>query len=934
MKSKFGLTLGLAATLMVGVFATMLALGLFTTSEVEAQVTEASASNDPIVKGEATTITVKFVATTALTGGGDSAGTITINLDTDMTGPAPDDADEDANAATLAGVTINGTTVSKSDAEYAIDTGALVLEVPDMDGADGDDNHIPAGTMVTVIIPASAGITNPEMAQALTITVFTSEDTDPQTAAGAKVDPEVTNVSVSHSPDGTGAAARVTVEFTVESDLIPNVDIITIEFEDDVQVPPTLSNSDITVVKVTTDPNDLTDVTTATANPAGVTVSKTGVPADEPVVEVIVGNFERDPAMDAVGIAGMDRVSVVFQQTAGITNPNAAGTWNVKVKTNKDSTTKMVASKDEDSFKTARTLTLSGSSGSRGKSVTATGGGYQKGTTGTVWLDKNTDGEIDTGEPVLCSEDIASNGTFDCGFKANVPPFEAGITNMVNAIDGRDGAASALSEWKVTPQIVAVPDSAAVGETINVELLDFDSAQAFAKFEIGGIPITHVVGTATENLIPDPGMKSITITIPNGVALGQQALRLQNSKKADGTSGSSYRDTMTIGGAMVSLSPSTVVPNQSVTVTGRGFTKDLELKTFYIGGIKVTTPVNAGLSGSSSDLEVDSGGNWIGTVIIPVEPPSTVPGTYEFKAQDDGDRPGVTQVTLAPRTITFDPPESRTGTTVTVTGSGWPASNSNSNYNASVKVEYILSGQGDNASVSTSVTPDSNGNFTAQIRVPLNAQIPSTNKVKVSFDGTGTTGQIMQQVAHRVPGARITVTPSSGSGGTIATLTGDGFKGFTTLTDVTVGGIVVVPSPGSPSVGRDGVLASSQILIPGLDPGTHTVRVTVSGTVVSTPFTITADDAAPTTGAGDVPVADALQALIDNMVNGSPNLVDAYLFDDSTQTYLSYLTDPDFASLNDLETVKSGDILWIRVQESQMFAGKTLAVPWTQVVLP
>ena len=36
MKTKIGMSLGLALTLMVGVFATMLALGLFTTNEVRA----------------------------------------------------------------------------------------------------------------------------------------------------------------------------------------------------------------------------------------------------------------------------------------------------------------------------------------------------------------------------------------------------------------------------------------------------------------------------------------------------------------------------------------------------------------------------------------------------------------------------------------------------------------------------------------------------------------------------------------------------------------------------------------------------------------------------------------------------------------------------------------------------------------------------------
>ena len=44
---------------------------------------------------------------------------------------------------------------------------------------------------------------------------------------------------------------------------------------------------------------------------------------------------------------------------------------------------------------------------------------------------------------------------------------------------------------------------------------------------------------------------------------------------------------MTIGGANVTLTPAMVVPNQSVTVTGRGFTSGKELATILIGGIAV-----------------------------------------------------------------------------------------------------------------------------------------------------------------------------------------------------------------------------------------------------------------------------------------------------------------------------------------------------------
>ena len=63
-----------------------------------------------------------------------------------------------------------------------------------------------------------------------------------------------------------------------------------------------------------------------------------------------------------------------------------------------------------------------------------------------------------------------------------------------------------------------------------------------------------------------------------------------------------------------------------------------------------------------------------------------------------------------------------------------------------------------------------------------------------------------------MPGASISITPTSGPGGTGSTLTGEGFKAFTTLTEVLeVGGEPGPPRPfQSRTVGRDGVLQSSR----------------------------------------------------------------------------------------------------------------------------
>jgi hypothetical protein len=118
-------------------------------------------------------------------------------------------------------------------------------------------------------------------------------------------------------------------------------------------------------------------------------------------------------------------------------------------------------------------------------------------------------------------------------------------------------------------------------------------------------------------------------------------------------------------------------------------------------------------------------------------------------------------------------------------------------------------------------------------------------------------------------------------------------------------------------------------LIPGLDSGTHTVKAVVSGTTVSAPFTITADDAPLATTAEDTTPDVAFKELID-----SGSLLTVFWYNEDTQSYLSYDPDPANAGFNNLDTVSSGDIFWVRLREDQTFLGKLRRAEWAQVVLP
>ena len=485
MKTKTGMSIGLALTLMVGVFATMLALGLFTPNEARA---------DRPATMEITVGTEAAVALGSLDHPENTAVVGTISVEHDFA------------AANHNGTAPLTWTVTGDDAElFELEptTGEEVVlsfknapdfENPfdDADGTDRGDNDYGVGVSVTHTDDEGVAQTGNTDTGTLAITV-------------TNVESGVSDVSVVHSPDGTGDNAKVTVAFGIESPLEANVGTITIDFDKDVGVPASISESDVTIRGVIDVPN--TDTVRSgksfTGTPLDVTVSYETIDK-EPRVVLTLGDM--DPTDDGVTGIAAGRVSVIFRQGAGITNPTEAQTARLYVSTSEDGgVDARVRSDSGDSLTVYRTISLNSKSGTRGKVVTATGAGYKDGTTATVWLDNNPqmnmDGEVfdaeeegqvkdpttgpgvkESDEPVLCFADVAKpSDTFSCSFTVNVPPFKT--KNTINAFHGRgaDGTAQAADEgapWDLSPQVVPDSSGAAIGEIVSVELKDFPAGEA------------------------------------------------------------------------------------------------------------------------------------------------------------------------------------------------------------------------------------------------------------------------------------------------------------------------------------------------------------------------------------------------------------------------------------------------------------------------
>jgi len=301
---------------------------------------------------------------------------------------------------------------------------------------------------------------------------------------------------------------------------------------------------------------------------------------------------------------------------------------------------------------------------------------------------------------------------------------------------------------------------------------------------------------------------------------------------------------------------------------------------------------------------------------------TTTPGTHELKITDLGGRQGVVTLEMAARTLVLSPLESRVGTTVNVTGTGYPADNTKTGAEstASVSIKYTVSGT---AQTVATLTPDASGNISGSFTVPLNAGIPSTNSVTAEFSytvtGASSATTNVTGVTHEIPRATVSISPASGPTGTSVTIVGQGFKTYSTLSALELGGIDVRPAP-VPSTDSEGSFTTT-VIVPQSNSGSQSVTATVASTVATDTFTVTklAPTATPAPVVASQAPADALAALISN----NDNLQRVWHFDPSAQDvapdfgWFLYDPRPVFAAANSVTEIAGGKFYWINVREAQ-----------------
>jgi hypothetical protein len=280
-------------------------------------------------------------------------------------------------------------------------------------------------------------------------------------------------------------------------------------------------------------------------------------------------------------------------------------------------------------------------------------------------------------------------------------------------------------------------------------------------------------------------------------------------------------------------------------------------------------------------------------------------GTHELKVIDTKGSEGIFQVTIANRVIEVTPLKARPRDVITITGRAFIADNPDG-LSETIDLKY----QCDVDSRTTTADADASGNFTETLQVPNNCAIPSTNTITAEISAGGFKTGVVKTVTHQIPDAVVRLEPASGPSGSIVKVTGEGFRTFETVGKVEIGGRGTL---GGRTVNTDanGNFTIPDVVVPGLDPGIHSVKVEVSTgtrrTTASSSFTVTAP------AAGLPPVTTVAPATA--LAPLGANLVRVWGYDGATQRFRLY--DPAAALLSDLTLLTRGQGYWINVKAAQ-----------------
>ena len=608
-------------------------------------------------------------------------------------------------------------------------------------------------------------------------------------------------------------------------------------------------------------------------------------------------------------------VNLVFSKAAGIENPTEAGTHSVGYsvlgvndEANDGPMVKLDDVADSGSpLATKAKISLSDEDAGRGKEITVTGSGFNNGTNAEVRVLVSstdlTEGDQDancamimrTGEK-LGAASVGSDDKFTVTFTVHQDEFDAGAVNYICAADSEAGAprgASAVKVFELEPSVTVSPDSANFGDEVTVKPRDFTAA--ISSITLGPTCAWTPTGGSNNCFTAVPDGSDFVFDLPGGL---DEQIQIAVTDGND-----TKRIYMGVVPSSLDLSQTEVAPNASIIISGSGFTENSSILVSNITIDDEPLVVDAAGtvdSGAARHVRVTSSGEFSATVRVwtassSSNNPTLDDGTYTIKVVDQDGFEGEVDVTILEPTLKVTPETASPRDFIVISGENWPISTPELDNSVTIEVD----GRTRNADIG------STGRFRYEYQLRSTIKIGDEHDVTATY-ADGDRDDIEEETSFNVTQAELNITPAAAGPGQSISIGIQGMPPYTLVDHVRIDGADRLGGR-NVNTDREGDAMVSDILVPFLDPGFYPVEVKVGNETRVAQFEVLAE--AAVTG-----VATELPGAVSDL---GDNLDAIFHFNNQTKEWTFFDPRPEFADLNTLTELHSGQPYWVLVKDSQ-----------------
>ena len=549
-------------------------------------------------------------------------------------------------------------------------------------------------------------------------------------------------------------------------------------------------------------------------------------------------------------------------------------------------------------------ISLSADDGGRGKEVTISGTGFNDGVTAEAFVLVKMTGDapdcqtiIEEGDS-LGTANVGSDDKFAIVFTVHQDEFKPGEVNYICATDDESPTnrmASAVETFKVTDSLTIDPETVSAGDEVTLKPRDFLPDTTLMTVDLGGEMTLACCG---DDDPVQPDGSDYVFDMPGGFS-GALRITVTYSNDASATS------TITVDPSNLELSKAEVAPNETIIISGSGFS---EGKTINVNDIKLDGKSmvvdDAGTQACGEDLclKTTSSGEFTATVSVWAtgkNNPALDDDEYTIKVTDSEGFVGKAKITILEPTVSVMPEMVSPRDFITISGENWPITTADLDNEAT-----IIFNEGKSNERRRSANIDGNGRFRYQYQLPSNIGIGDEHEVVVEFKGDG--GSIEEEATFEVHDAGIMLTPTEAAPGQTISLEIEGMPPYTLVDHVKIDGVNRLGGQNL-NTDRHGNVMVTGVLVPYLDPGFYPVEVMVGEETRVVQLEVLSEAVV----AG---VAAALPGAVEDL---GESLVRIFHFNTSSKVWTFYDPRAEFDGLNTLTELAAGQPYWILVPETQ-----------------